>query len=107
VPSDVLTLAEAAAYLRVPEASVLRAIGPEGPPARLIEGEWRFYKPALQDWLRTVPNPSGREALAPAVGSWKERLLQHAGAAKNDPFLAEMLETIYRERGRPMIETEE
>lgn len=38
-PSDVLTLSEAAAYLRVSEAAVLRSAGPGGLPGRLVGGE--------------------------------------------------------------------
>jgi excisionase family DNA binding protein len=91
--SDVLTLSEVASYLRVPEEAVLRAIAPGGLPARLIDGEWRFFKPALQDWLRTEPKPSSREALASAAGAWKD-----------DPTVDVMLKEIYRRRGRPMTE---
>jgi hypothetical protein len=92
----VLTLAEAAAYLRVPEAAVLREVGPDGLPGRLINGEWRFSKAALQAWLRTVPKPSSREALLSVAGAWKD-----------DPTVDEMLKEIYRRRGRPMTENGE
>jgi hypothetical protein len=34
----------------------------------------------------------------------KEILLQQAGSWKDDPYLDEMLEEIYRRRGRPMTE---
>ncbi len=93
---DVLTLSEAAAYLRVSEEDVLGAIGPQGLPARLIGGEWRFFKPAVQEWLQASPRPSSKEAL-----------LSHAGAWKDDPDLDEMLDETYRQRGRPMVETNE
>ncbi len=93
---DVLTLSEAAAYLRVAEEAVLRSIGPQGLPGRLIGGEWRFFKPAVEEWLRASPTPSSKEAL-----------LSHAGAWKDDSDLDEMLSQIYRQRGRPMVETNE
>jgi excisionase family DNA binding protein len=86
----VLTLAETAAYLRVPEAELARMAGSLGLPGRLIGSEWRFSRAAIQDWLRRP--------------SMKESLLQSAGAWKDDPYLEEMLEEIYRRRGRPMIE---
>ena len=54
---EVLTLAEAAAFLRVPEADVVRMVGPRGLPGRLIGSEWRFSRTALDDWLRTPPSP--------------------------------------------------
>jgi excisionase family DNA binding protein len=44
---EVLTLAEAAEYLRVAEAEVVRMVGPRGLPGRLIGSEWRFSKTAL------------------------------------------------------------
>jgi excisionase family DNA binding protein len=51
-PGDVLTLTEAAAYLRVEQAALERLVGDEAIPARKIGGEWRFLKKALDDWLR-------------------------------------------------------
>ena len=62
-------------------------------PGRSVDGEWRFLKSALQDWLRTPPKPSSREALLSIAGAWKE-----------NPFLDEMLKEVYRQRGRPMTE---
>jgi excisionase family DNA binding protein len=94
--SDVLTLAEAAAYLRIPEQSVLRAVRPGGLPARLIDGEWRFLKSALQDWLSAPPRRGNKEAS-----------LKIAGAFKNDPFLEEIVRAAYEKRGRPITENGE
>jgi excisionase family DNA binding protein len=55
-PFDVLTLAEAAAYLRLPEDAV-RA---EAEAGRLVgqnvRGEWRFARAGIVAWLRT-PRP--------------------------------------------------
>jgi hypothetical protein len=95
-PAEVLTSAEAAEYLRVSEEALLRAVGPVGVPARLIDGEWRFLKSALQEWLCTDLKPSSRESLLSVAGAWKD-----------DPYLDEMLKEIYRQRGRPMTETDE
>jgi excisionase family DNA binding protein len=52
---DVLTLAETAAYLRVPEEAVLALVAKEDLPARQIGGEWRFLKRAVVEWLRFGP----------------------------------------------------
>lgn len=52
---DVLTLAEAAAYLRVPEQEVLRLAEHRDIPAQRIGGEWRFLKRALGHWLTYGP----------------------------------------------------
>lgn len=60
VASEVMTLAEAAAWLRVP-ADGLRADAVAGRiPARLVAGEWRFNKPALVAWLSQPEPPSNR-----------------------------------------------
>jgi excisionase family DNA binding protein len=88
----VLTLSEAATYLRVSELSVEALASQDDLPGRKIEGQWRFLKAALDDWLRS-PSP-------------KQRLMKQAGALRDDPYLDEMLEKIYRERGRPMVEDE-
>jgi hypothetical protein len=59
-------------------------------PGRRIKEAWRFRREALADWLSSRPR--------------KERLMRHAGAAKDDPYIDRMLERIYRDRGRPMTE---
>jgi excisionase family DNA binding protein len=53
--SEVLTLAETAAYLRVPEEAVLELVGKETLPAQQVGGEWRFLKRAVVEWLRFGP----------------------------------------------------
>lgn len=90
---EVLTLAEAAAYLRVSEAQIMNMVGPQGLPGRLVGSEWRFSRAALQDWLRSPAVPSSRESLLALAGSWKD-----------DPHAEEMLQEIYQGRGRPMTE---
>jgi excisionase family DNA binding protein len=52
---DVLTLTEAAAYLRVPEEEVLRLAEQRNIPAQRIGVEWRFLKRALGHWLTYGP----------------------------------------------------
>jgi excisionase family DNA binding protein len=89
----VLTLAEAAAYLRLPDADVLRLVDEQGLPGRHVGAEWRFLKAAIQAWLST-PAPPGRDQ-----GIWAA-----AGALKDDPYLDEMLKEIERMRGRPADE---
>lgn len=86
----VLTLGEAAAYLRVPADEVLRMIREQGLHARQVGPEWRFLKSAIDDWLRTGP-----QAL-----SNKEAWLALAGAWKDDPDILQILEDAVRRRGR-------
>ena len=55
-----MTLAEAAAWLRVSEGG-LRADAAAGRvPARFVAGEWRFNKPALVAWLSQPESPPNR-----------------------------------------------
>jgi excisionase family DNA binding protein len=89
-PSEVLTLAEAAAYLRVVPEAVVRMVDTQGLPGRQFGTEWRFLKAALQGWLSTPQGSRG--------------LLAQLGKAKDDPYLQEMLASIYARRGRPQTE---
>ena len=94
--TDVLTLAEAAAYLRVSEDEVVRLVRYQDLPGRLLGAEWRFLKAAINDWLRTPP-PRGS----------KEAILSVAGILKDDPDLEKGLEEIYQRRRGPMTEHSE
>ena len=91
--TEVLTLAEAAAYLRVSEADVVRLAQQQDLPGRLIGTEWRFLKSAIQDWLKTPPKAGSREAVLSTIGAWK-----------NDPCVEEELKEIYRKRREDLVE---
>lgn len=83
----VLTLDEAAGYLRISK-KVVRDLATRGSlPARQIDRDWRFLKSALDDWLR------GRDG--------RSRLLKQAGALAHDDTMPELMEAIYAARGRP------
>jgi excisionase family DNA binding protein len=88
---EVLTLTEAATYLRITKEDLLRLVRDQGLPGRVIGNDWRFLKAALQAWLGAPPARRG--------------LLSQIGALKDDPYREEMLRDIYARRGRP--ETEE
>ncbi len=49
---QVLTLEEAAAFLRIPAMQVADLARDNAVPGQKISGEWRFLKTALADWLR-------------------------------------------------------
>ena len=49
---EILTLEEAAAYLRVSEEALRAMVGDDAIPAQKIGGEWRFLKRAVNEWLR-------------------------------------------------------
>jgi len=95
-PREVLTLAEAAAYLRLPEDDVLRMVREQGLHGRQVGAEWRFLKSAIDDWLRTGPRPkSNKEAWDAVVGIWKD-----------DPTVDQLREEIARYRRQLMSEDE-
>jgi excisionase family DNA binding protein len=90
-PNEVLTLAEAAAYLRLPEDEVTRAIHSQSLPGRLLGGEWRFSKAAIQGWLSTG---------GPTAESRKIAQMALFGKYKDDPELEQILEDAMKRRGR-------
>ena len=90
---EVLTLAEMATYLRLPEDKVLEMIRKQNLPARRVGTEWRFLKTAVQQWLSQPLTKSKPGGIWAAAGSWN-----------NDPYLDNMLKEIYRRRGRTMTE---
>ena len=92
---EVLTLSEAAAYLRLPEAEVMRMVREQNLGARQIGAEWRFLRAAIQDWLR---------AGTPSLQANKEAWMSLAGKYKDDPDLLRICEEAYRQRGRPSTE---
>ena len=82
--SEVFTLEEAANYLKLPLETIEREASRGHILGRRIEDTWRFLKSAIDDWLR------GQDIC--------DILLQQAGALKDDPYMDELLATIYRER---------
>ena len=88
---DVLTLEEAADYLRLPRETVERQAATGHLPGRRIEDTWRFLKAAIDDWLRSQDS--------------RILLLQQAGALADDETLPALRAEIYAHRGRP--ETDE
>jgi excisionase family DNA binding protein len=94
--TEVFTLSDAAAYLRVTESDLMRLVHDQALPGRQFDTEWRFLKSAIQDWLKTPPKPGSREAVLSTIGSLKD-----------DPYLMEELKEIYRKRGRPMTEDDD
>jgi excisionase family DNA binding protein len=85
---DVLTLSEAAGYLRLPEAEVLRLVREQGLPARHVGHEWRFLLGAIRDWLGGTPAKPSKEAWMELAGVWKD-----------DPSFDQLLREIGKGRG--------
>ncbi|MEW6129345.1 MAG: helix-turn-helix domain-containing protein [Acidobacteriota bacterium] len=91
--SEVLTLEEVADYLRLPVEVVERQAAQGRVPGRKIEENWRFLKAAIDDWLRAQDK--------------RARILQMAGAFADDENMAALRTEIYKQRGRPEVETDE
>ena len=90
VAPNVLTLDEAAHYLRLPKPRVRRLAAECQLPGRQVDKDWRFLKSAPDGWLQ------GSDALA--------RLVRQAGALADDENLNELIRRIYLERGRPELD---
>jgi hypothetical protein len=95
---EVMTLAEAAAFLRLAEPVVQRLALSGRLPGRVAEGEWRFLRSALREWLAGTDFAKPTEPVSPL--SSKERLLAIAGCLSDDHSLPGLVEEIYRERKR-------
>jgi excisionase family DNA binding protein len=86
---EVLTLEEAAAYLRLPQDTIARQAAHGAIPGRQIEDTWRFLKAAIDDWLRSHDS--------------RTLLLQQAGVLADDESLSALREAIYAARKRPGV----
>jgi excisionase family DNA binding protein len=124
---EVLTLAEAAAYLRVDEHTLAKLAAKRRVPSQKIGEEWRFLKKALDDWLR-YPSDRSREFwlawpfASPLMEEWmlvleerlldrlkgaapsfakrgsKQAVLNHFGVFKDDEDLEEQLANLRAQR---------
>ena len=84
---NIMNLKEIAEYLRLSETKVERQVMQGRIPGRKIEGEWRFLKSAVDDWLSSHDT--------------RAILLNQAGALSDDDTLEDLRLMIYSERGRP------
>ena len=89
---DILTLEEAADYLRLPKEVIEREATQGHIPGRRIEDTWRFLKAAIDDWLRRQDS--------------RTILLQQAGALASDSTLPNLRAAIYAARGHSESEQE-
>ena len=85
----ILTLDEAAEFLRVPREEVLIMVDAQNLPGRKFGTEWRFLQSALLDWLA---RPTGKSAL-----------LGELGRIKDDPHAEELLRQVYKRRSRAAL----
>lgn len=93
VESEVLTLEEAATYLKLPKNVLEKQLALGAIPGRNIGGHWRFFKPALNQWL-------ARQSEEKKGLSNKELFLSQAGVFANDRTFPQLIEQIYANRRR-------
>jgi len=61
---DILTVREAASYLKLAESSVYRLAAEQMLPGRKIGGSWRFSRRGLDEWIANpdwMNNPAASE----------------------------------------------
>jgi excisionase family DNA binding protein len=78
---DIMTLSEAATFLRLPPKTVERLVAEQGLPARKIGKEWRFLRAAIERWLEPKPAYAGPSNA-------------QIGALTDDPTFDAMMEQI-------------
>lgn len=83
----VLTLDEAAKFLRIKKNMLLKLAEGGQVPSRKVGDVWRFLHSALEDWLHGKPTS-------------KEIFLSQAGAFKDDETLMPMVKEIYKARAK-------
>jgi hypothetical protein len=92
---EVLTLTEAAKLLRVTPEALSCELERGTVPGRRINGDWRFRRTALLDWL------GGREETKNGRGVEQEHpLARFAGIFKDDTLFEEVVATIEAESER-------
>lgn len=85
--ADVLDLAGAAKFLRLPAKTVERLVTEQGLPGRKIGKHWRFLRAALERWLEPGATPA-------------KSVLDQAGMFASDPDFAEFQRMIEEHRQR-------
>lgn len=64
-PAPVMTVEDLAAYLHVGKKTVYKLAADGEVPAVQVAGQWRFYRPVVEAWLKTLSlqNYTGPELL--------------------------------------------
>ncbi len=77
IPKDVLSVKEISEYLQLSESKVRQLIRRDAIPYVRIDGQYRFYLPRVQEWLRdksVVPRgtTSSKEADHISTNIWNQ-----------------------------------
>jgi excisionase family DNA binding protein len=79
----VLTLTEAAVFLRVNDKALAEKAAAGEVPARQIGGEWRFLRQALVDWLYAGAKESANGAPRRPLPGCKDAVVRHFGILRD------------------------
>jgi excisionase family DNA binding protein len=94
----VLTLTEAAEFLRVSDKALADKAREGEVPARQIGGEWRFLRRALVDWLYAGERESANGSpTRPLTGS-KQAVFSHFGILRDHDDLEATLTDLTKQR---------
>ena len=94
--SDILTLEEAAQYLRLTSDVLRRSAQKSQVPGKLFEGEWRFSKVAIDRWISTPTESQIPISTQEAIDSARARLprlLEIMKTWSNPEYIEEDTET--------------
>jgi len=61
-PGDVMDIDEVSAYLKLPKQTVYRLAQGGKIPGRKAGRQWRFHKPAIDEWLAARPETNGSKS---------------------------------------------
>lgn len=59
--SEIMSLDELAAYLKVSRSTLYKLVQQGGIPGQKVGKQWRFHKNAVDDWLRANPQHPSRD----------------------------------------------
>ena len=94
----VLTLTEAAVFLRVSDMALADKATAGEVPARQIGGEWRFLRRALVDWLYAGARESANGAPGRPLTGSKEAAFSHFGILRDHDDLEATLADLAEQR---------
>jgi len=94
----VLTLTEAASFLRVNAKALAEQAAAGEVPARKIGGEWRFLRQALVDWLYAGAKESANGATSRPLPGSKAAAFKHFGILRDHDDLEVTLANLAEQR---------
>ena len=54
---DIMTIEQLATYLKISQSTLYKLVQGGRLPGQKVGKRWRFHKDAIDEWLKTSPNP--------------------------------------------------